>query len=107
MPNPKTISPILEEEYITLQCNFGRFGNPSWEFQHDDPSTCGNESLTAVTLCLSRVCQKGRGLNVWDDLQDGVLLGTERFVEQAFTKEVPRKERLAARPSLAELFSGA
>lgn len=27
-------------------------------------------------------------------------------MEQAFTKEIPRKERLAARPSLEELFSG-
>jgi len=51
---------------------------------------------------------------VWDDLQGGVLLGTERFVEklkpllmeQVSTKEIPRKERLAARPSLEELFSG-
>jgi len=51
---------------------------------------------------------------VWDDLQGGVLLGTERFaeklkpllMEQASTKEIPRKERLAAQPNLAELFSG-
>ena len=51
---------------------------------------------------------------MWDDLQGGVLLGTERFVEklkpllmeQVSTKEFPRKERLAARPNLAELFSG-
>lgn len=58
--------------------------------------------------------RKGRGINVWDDLQGGVLLGTERFaeklkpllMEQVSTKEFPRKERLAARPSLAELFSG-
>ena len=51
---------------------------------------------------------------MWDDLQGGVLLGTERFaeklkpllMEQASTKEIPRKERLAVRSSLAELFSG-
>ena len=56
----------------------------------------------------------GYGINVWEELRGGVILGTERFVEElkpllqerAPAREIPRKERLAARPGLKELFSG-
>ncbi|MCK4599999.1 hypothetical protein KAU37_09315 [Candidatus Bipolaricaulota bacterium] len=73
-----------------------------------------NQGLAHAARAYREFVRKGRGINVWDDLQGGVLLGTERFaeklkpllMEQASTKEIPRKERLTARPSLAELFSG-
>ena len=50
--------------------------------------------------------------DVWDDLKSGVILGTIKFVEkiscylkkQGDAIEIPRKERLAHRPSLRELF---
>jgi hypothetical protein len=56
---------------------------------------------------------QGRGIRVWDDLRGGSLLGTEAFIEKlkphlktrATSIEVPRKERLAGRPSLDELFA--
>ena len=49
---------------------------------------------------------------MWADLRGGVILGTERFVEKlerllwerASELEIPRRERLAARPPLEELF---
>jgi len=48
------------------------------------------------------------------ELRDGAILGEEGFVEELTPLlkerkreiEVPRRERLAARPSLEELFSG-
>ncbi len=55
----------------------------------------------------------GRGIEVWDALRGGVLLGSDKFVDElkpllsdyAALKEVPRRERLATRPSLDALFS--
>lgn len=60
-----------------------------------------------------RFVKQGRGLNIWDELRNGILLGSEGFVEklkplladQAALKEILRRERLAIRPSLAELFA--
>jgi len=57
---------------------------------------------------------KGKGVDVWADLRGGVILGSERFVEKlkpllqerASELEIPRRERLAARPKLEELFGG-
>ena len=56
--------------------------------------------------------QQGRGINVWDELKAGTLLGTDEFVDQLkpLLKEKPldpeyRKcERFVTRPSLEELF---
>ncbi len=50
----------------------------------------------------------------WADLRGGLLLGDEGFVarmkpnlsEKMFADEIPRRERLAHRPDLEELFSG-
>ena len=61
-----------------------------------------------------RFVKEGYGDNVWEGLHGGVILGTERFVEELrpllrerrSTTEIPRKERLAVRPGLAELFTG-
>jgi len=55
---------------------------------------------------------RGKGIDVWADLRGGVILGSERFVERlelllrerASELEIPRRERLAARPPLEELF---
>ncbi len=55
----------------------------------------------------------GRGVEVWSELRGGILLGSDDFVDKLkpllsdyeALKEVPRRERLTARPSLAKLFS--
>jgi len=57
--------------------------------------------------------KQGRGADVWTELRGGILLGSDRFaaklkpllLDYAALKEVPRRERLAARPSLEKLFS--
>jgi REP element-mobilizing transposase RayT len=57
--------------------------------------------------------KQGRGVDVWTELRGGILLGSDRFAAKlkpwlsasAALKEVPRRERLAARPSLEKLFS--
>lgn len=49
----------------------------------------------------------------WDALRGGILLGSDGFVERmkpllkagAMTKEIPRRERLATRPTLDQLFA--
>ena len=59
-----------------------------------------------------RFIRQGRGINVWDELRAGALLGTDGFVDQLrpLLKEKPldpeyrKRERFAARPSLEELF---
>ena len=57
--------------------------------------------------------KQGRGVDAWADLRGGILLGSDEFVEKLkpllsdheALKEIPRRERLATRPSLDELFS--
>ena len=59
-----------------------------------------------------RFIRQGRGINVWDELRAGALLGTDGFVDQLrpLLKEKPvdpeyrKRERFAARQSLEELF---
>lgn len=61
-----------------------------------------------------RFVKEGRGVEVWDELRHGILLGSDEFMEQlrpllagqATRKEISRRERLAGRPSLAALFAG-
>ena len=56
---------------------------------------------------------RGKGVDVWTDLRGGVILGSDGFVERlepllrerAWELEIPRRERLAARPTLEELFA--
>jgi len=55
----------------------------------------------------------GRGVEVWDELRGGILLGSDEFVAELrpllsdyeSLKEFPRRERLTGRPSLAKLFA--
>ena len=58
--------------------------------------------------------KRGHGIDVWRELRGGVILGTERFVEEltpllregTAAREIPRRERLVIRPGLEELFTG-
>jgi len=60
-----------------------------------------------------RFIRQGRGINVWDELRAGALLGNDGFVDQLrpLLKEKPldpeyrKRERFAVRPSLEELFA--
>lgn len=53
-------------------------------------------------------------IDVWAKLRGGVILGTQRFVEElkpllegrAHAAEIPRREKLVTRPKLEELFLG-
>ena len=57
--------------------------------------------------------RQGRGIEIWDELRHGCLLGTDAFEagvapllsEQRSAIDFPRSQRLAARPSFQELFS--
>jgi hypothetical protein len=57
--------------------------------------------------------KQGRGVDAWAELRGGILLGSDEFVDKLkpllsdyeALKEVPRRERLATRPSLEKLFS--
>jgi REP element-mobilizing transposase RayT len=58
--------------------------------------------------------EAGRGVNVWEGLRSGWLLGSDRFLDKVRPvlqgkppdPEYRRYERLAGRPSLDELFAG-
>jgi len=62
-----------------------------------------------------RFVMEGLGVDVWDEVNGGILLGTGEFVAQmgsmlregASDFDIRRKERFADRPSLAEIFSRA
>jgi len=59
--------------------------------------------------------RQGYDVTVWEDLRGGVLLGTDRFVtkmrpllqDAEAIRDVPRQQRLVARPSLPTLFAKA
>ena len=61
-----------------------------------------------------RFVRQGRGVELWEELRRSCLLGTDAFEaevapllsEQRSAIDFPRSQRLAARPSLQELFSG-
>jgi len=60
-----------------------------------------------------RFVRQGRDINVWKELQAGVFLGSDGFLDRLrpLLKEKPldpdyrKRERFAARPSLKELFA--
>jgi len=66
-----------------------------------------------ATYAYRQFVRQGRGVDVWDKLQAGLLLGSDRFVDRLrpLLKDKPldpeyRKcEQFAARPSLQELFA--
>jgi putative transposase len=76
-------------------------------------SQFGADPSIAVTE-YRRFVQQGRGLEIWDELRGGILIGSDRFVQEMtphlheikHQREIPRNQRLAARPSLDDLFSG-
>jgi putative transposase len=59
-----------------------------------------------------RFVRQGRGIDIWDELRAGILLGSERFVERMrpllldtpLDQNVLRRERDAARAVLEEIF---
>lgn len=61
-----------------------------------------------------RFVDAGVGICLWHDLRGGVLLGGEQFTEEmrpflhaaVRSKEIPRMERMLAKPPLEELFQG-
>ena len=71
-----------------------------------------DKDIHQAQMAYRRFVREGRDASPWEDLRGGVLLGTKHFVEQmkprlkdrAMAKEIPRRQRLAARPSLDELF---
>ena len=58
---------------------------------------------------------EGKGVRLWEKLEQRVFLGSEGFVdklkphleEKLTDKEIPKDQRLATRPTLEELFSRA
>jgi hypothetical protein len=72
-----------------------------------------HRSRNRVIELYRKFVKQGRGVDVWAELRGGVLLGSDEFVDKLkpslsdyeALKEVPRRERLATRPSLDELFS--
>ena len=72
----------------------------------DDPGT--------ALLAYRAFDKRGMGVDVWEDLRAGMLLGTGSFVaslkpllnDVVQNREIRRDERLAARPTLEELFFG-
>jgi len=74
-----------------------------------------SRDLQEARTLYRKFVRQGRGAEVWDELRGGVLMGSERFVEEMTPllheanqqREIPRRERLVSRPSLEQLFAGA
>jgi REP element-mobilizing transposase RayT len=72
-----------------------------------------HRSPARATNLYREFVKQGRGVDAWTELRGGILLGTDDFVDKLkpllsdyqTLKEIPRRERLATRPSLDELFS--
>jgi REP element-mobilizing transposase RayT len=66
-----------------------------------------------ATSIYRRYVKEGRDVDAWAELRGGILLGGDDFVAELkplltdyeAVRELPRRERLAARPSLAALLS--
>jgi len=60
-----------------------------------------------------RFVQQDQEVAIWQELRGGILLGANRFVQELTSRlheienqrEIPRSQRLAAKPSLDDLFS--
>jgi len=73
-----------------------------------------SKDMSVATRAYRKFVGRGRGASIWDELRRGNLLGTDSFAEQVApllderrnTIEIPRFQRLAARPTLHELFAG-
>lgn len=69
----------------------------------------------AATRAYRDFVKRGKGVDVWEDVTAGVLMGRETFAQSLKpllrdveeNREIRREERLAARPSLEELFADA
>lgn len=74
-----------------------------------------NDDPGVATHAYRAFVKRGRGIDVWEALKAGMLLGTDTFVESlnpllkdvAGNREIRKRERLATRPSLEELFADA
>lgn len=74
-----------------------------------------NPKKDVAQRAYSQFVAEGKGVSLWDDLQGGILLGSDGFVKRIAPilrskkqlKDVPKAQRFAARPTLAKLFRGA
>ena len=75
-------------------------------------SQFGSNPAEAITQYRAFVRQ-GREVEIWEELRGGILMGSDQFVQEMaprlheieHQREIPRSQRLAARPSLGDLFS--
>jgi len=72
-------------------------------------------NLKRARAAYRQFVMEGLGVNVWENVKGGILLGTEEFLARMGSMlremepdfDIRRRERFADRPSLAEIFSGA
>jgi len=73
-----------------------------------------SENRAAAIRAYRDFVRRGKGMEVWDGLTAGMLLGSDAFVRSlrplltdvVGNSEIRREERLAFRPTLEELFAG-
>jgi len=88
----ESVPPLLTVEWL-----LGQFGA--------DPARAARE--------YRRFVRQGRGVDVWEELRGGCVLGSDRFVEELHPllndvqgAEIRKRERFLARPALDGLFEG-
>ena len=74
-----------------------------------------SESRLEAQKAYRNFVAEGKGIRLWDELERGLFLGSEDFLEKIkprlgeklTDKEIPKSQRLAVRPSLEQIFSEA
>lgn len=93
-----TAGEIASPDFLTSEWLMAQF--------HDDQSR--------AYLAYRRFVAEGIGVPIWDGLSGGFILGSEVFCERmkpllrdaVRSKEIPRVERMLAKPTLQQLFNG-
>ena len=90
------------------QSDVPEFLTVDWVLSQFDPER------TRAVRAYRHFVHQGKEVDVWEELQAGMFLGTDAFMKQLkpllaekpVDPEIRRGERFAARPSLEDLFSG-
>ena len=109
----KMVRSVRDWKWSSYRATAGQVAPPQFLTVEWLLSQFSTNPAEAVALYRSFV-QHGRDVEIWDELRGGILLGSDRFVQELTPRlheierqrEIPRSQRLAARPSLNVMFAG-
>ncbi len=109
----KLVSRPEEWRWSSYNATAGKRKTPEWLYV-DELLECFSTKKKNAEKMYRRFVKQGVGSqSPFNDLREGVILGSERFVfdvwesleDKEKIKEIPRSERIVGRPSLKDIFS--